>query len=267
MRLTETLQISAKLQASVVFRGAAPQLDRCHKSAFAFGSFFRESLHSAWRVSLLISCCITVLAKTLVLAGACPEATEDSSAAPAWRRGAHSQDHGSAQQTQSGLVLLGLSVSTCRGCGSESLNLRDAFPLATRRRRDGAAVAHQGEGRGRARGVCWPRSRLWYRPKLLTKKHEATRLSPEDADAEAAANVIAALDRWAVEASKQSAETLHKAQRESHEAFDHLLKNVEDIDKQVLSITIREDSLVLGADGWFRDYRQAVKRVIAGIAE
>ena len=84
---------------------------------------------------------------------------------------------------------------------------------------------------------------------------------------EAAASVTAALDRWAAEASKQSAETLHKAQRESHEVLDHLLKNVEDIDWQVHSINMREDGLVLGADGWFRDVRHAVKRVIAGIAE
>ena len=79
--------------------------------------------------------------------------------------------------------------------------------------------------------------------------HEGTRLSAEDADAEAAASVTAALDRCqAAEASKQSAETLHKAQRESHEVLDHLLKNVEDFDKQVHSITMREDSSVLSAD-------------------
>ena len=34
---------------------------------------------------------------------------------------------------------------------------------------DGALVAHQGEDRGRARGVWWSHSRRWYRPKLLTK--------------------------------------------------------------------------------------------------
>ena len=42
----------------------------------------------------------TVLAETLGLAGTCPKATEDSSAASAWWRAAHSQDHGSAQQTK-----------------------------------------------------------------------------------------------------------------------------------------------------------------------
>ena len=41
----------------------------------------------------------------------------------------------------------------------------------------------------------------------------------------------------------------------------------EDFDKQVHSITMREDSLVLGADGWFRDFRQAMERAIAGIAD
>ena len=44
--------------------------------------------------------------------------------------------------------------------------------------------------------------------------HEATRLSAEEAAAEAAASVNAA----AVEASKKSAEALHKAQREADEA-------------------------------------------------
>ena len=32
--------------------------------------------------------------------GCVREATEDSSAAPAWQRGAHSQDHGTAQETE-----------------------------------------------------------------------------------------------------------------------------------------------------------------------
>ena len=75
--------------------------------------------------------------------------------------------------------------------------------------------------------------------------------------------MTAVLDHWqaaepsqrrAVEASKQSAETLRKAQRESHEVLDNLLKSVEDFDWQVHSITMREDSLVLAVDQWFRDY-------------
>ena len=41
------LQISVKLQASVVFREVVPQLKRCHNSASALGFFFRESLRSA----------------------------------------------------------------------------------------------------------------------------------------------------------------------------------------------------------------------------
>ena len=41
------------------FREAVPQLDRCHNSPSVLGSFFRESLRSAWRVSLPHSCCVT----------------------------------------------------------------------------------------------------------------------------------------------------------------------------------------------------------------
>ena len=80
--------------------------------------------------------------------------------------------------------------------------------------------------------------------------------------------MTAALDTWrvaetsrrlAVEASKKSAETLHMAQRESHEVFDKLLESVDDFDKQVHSITMSEDSLLLGVHGWFRDFRQAME--------
>ena len=83
----------------------------------------------------------------------------------------------------------------------------------------------------------------------------------------------AALDRWlaaetsrrrAVEARKKSANALHTAQQNSD---DNLLKRVEDFDKQVHSITMREDSFVLGGDGWFRDFRQAMEKVITAIAE
>ena len=70
------------------------------------------------------------------------------------------------------------------------------------------------------------------------EEHEATRLSAEEAAAEAAASVTAALDRsqavessqWrAVEARKKSAEALHKAQRESDELLDYLLESVKDL--------------------------------------
>ena len=69
-----------------------------------------------------------------------------------------------------------------------------------------------------------------------------------------------------MEASKKSAEALRKAQRESDEVFDNALKSVQDSDKHVHSITLRKDSMVLGTDGWSRDFRQAMQRVIAGIA-
>ena len=52
----------------------------------------------------------------------------------------------------------------------------------------------------------------------------------------------------AVEASKRSAEALHKAHRESEEVLDNLLKTVEDFDNQVHSVTMREDTLVVGAE-------------------
>ena len=43
---------------------------------------------------------------------------------------------------------------------------------------------------------------------------------------------------------------MYKTQRECDEVFDNPLK-----------------SLVLGADGWFRDFRHAMERAMAGIAE
>ena len=52
----------------------------------------------------------------------------------------------------------------------------------------------------------------------------------------------------AVEASKRSAEPLHKAHQEPDEVLDNLLKTVEDFDNQVHSVTMREDSLVVGAE-------------------
>ena len=106
------------------------------------------------------------------------------------------------------------------------------------------------------------------------EEHDSTGLSTKEAAAEAAASLTAALDCWqaaeksrrrVVEARKKSAEVLHKAQRELDEVLHNLLQSVEDFDMQVHSITVRKESL--GADEWFRDFRQAMKRVIAGIAE
>ena len=94
------------------------------------------------------------------------------------------------------------------------------------------------------------------------EEHEAIRLFTEEAAAEAAASVTAALDCWqfvwtsrrrAVEASKKSAEALNETQQESDGVLGNLLKSVEDFDKQVHSITTREDSLVFGADGGFEN--------------
>ena len=82
-------------------------------------------------------------------------------------------------------------------------------------------MAHQGEGRGGAPGCAGRKAGAAH------KSNEATRLPAEEAAAEAAA------------------EALHKAQRESDEFLDNLLESVEDFDKQVHSITTREDSLEL----------------------
>ena len=65
------------------------------------------------------------------------------------------------------------------------------------------------------------------------EEHEATRLSTEDAAAEAAASATAVLDRQAAETSrsKTSAEALHKGKRESDEVLDNLLKIVEGLSR------------------------------------
>ena len=54
--------------------------------------------------------------------------------------------------------------------------------------------------------------------------------------------------------------------RKSAEVLVNLMKSVEDSDKQVHSITMCVDSLVLGADGWLRDFRQAMERATAWIS-
>ena len=99
--------------------------------------------------------------------------------------------------------------------------------------------------------------------KAANKENETTRLSAEEAAAEAAASVTAALDCWqAAETSRRGAlegqkevsrGPLHRAQRESDEVLGILLQSVENCDKQTHSITMREDSSVFGADGRFRN--------------
>ena len=80
------------------------------------------------------------------------------------------------------------------------------------------------------------------------EEHEATRPSAEETAAEAAASVSAAFDCW------RAAE----AQLECGEVLDNLLRSVENFDNQVHSTTMREDSFVSRADGWFRDFRHAM---------
>ena len=105
------------------------------------------------------------------------------------------------------------------------------------------------------------------------EEHEATRLSAEEAVAEAAASVTAVLNSWqaaetsrwrVVEASKKSAEVLHAAQRESDAVLHNMLKSVEDFDKQVHSITMSEDSLVLGSGGRSLDFLSRWKGSLQG---
>ena len=132
-------------------------------------------------------------------------------------------------QTQSGRILLALSAAA-----NELFSVRDTFPLPTRPRSDGRSTCGSPRrGSRKTARACQSRRRLWYRPKLHTKNTRATPLSSEEAAAETAASVAAAHDRWqasetsrrrAVEASEKSAEALHKAQRESDEILDNLLK-------------------------------------------
>ena len=91
------------------------------------------------------------------------------------------------------------------------------------------------------------------------EEHEATRLSAEEAAAEAAAGGTAALDRWqaaetsrrrAVEASTKSAEALHKAQRTNAEDRRRTLTS------RSTASPCAKNSVVLEAHGWFRDLRQ-----------
>ena len=157
-------------------------------------------------------------------AGGCVlEATEDPSAASAWWRAAHSQDHGSAQQTQSGVILLALSVSHVAAAAASQLS---AEHLCLTKER----VEEEREGVLAANSTV-------LQAQAAHEEHEATRLSAEDVLPEAAASMTTALDRsqavessrWrAVEASMKSAEALHKAQRESHELLDNLLESVKD---------------------------------------
>ena len=116
---------------------------------------------------------------------------------------------------------------------------------------DGIPVLHQGDRRGRAGEFA---GREVDQAQASHEEHEATPLSNKEAVAEAAATVTAALDRWqaaetsrrrGVETIKRSAEALHKAQRESDEVLDNLLKSVVDFDKQVHSMTVPEDNSVL----------------------
>ena len=101
--------------------------------------------------------------------GLLPEATEDSSATTVWWRGAHSQDQGSAQDTEWTHLPGSLRVNMSRVLQRVIQREGDVSSAnQTTQRRTEHLVAPQGEGRGRAR-VCFPRDRLWYRPKLLTK--------------------------------------------------------------------------------------------------
>ena len=134
--------------------------------------------------------------------------------------------------------------------------MRDTFLLPTRPRSDGRSTC-RGVEEG-ARGVWWSRSRLWYGPKLLTKNTRP--LSAEEAAAQSAATVSAALDRWqavetsprgALEPSKKSAEAsaqgatgICRGPRQPAEERRRLTTS------QVHSFTMRENFLVLGVDGW-----------------
>ena len=168
--------------------------------------------------------------------------------------------------------LLGGEARTASSRFSSRHSVRDTFPLPTRPRSDGRNTCGSLRRGSRKSGldVKW----TVVHARSAHEEHEATGLSTKEAAAEAAASLTAALDCWqaaeksrrrVVEARKKSAEVLHKAQRELDEVLHNLLQSVEDFDMQVQSITVRKESL--GADEWFRDFRQAMKRVIAGIAE
>ena len=146
--------------------------------------------------------------------------------------------------TQRGPVLLTLSVPTCRGCNSEISTRGTRFlcqpdHAAT----DGALVIHHGEGSRKSARVCLcrPRSRLWCRPELHTektrpfhcpsKKRLLKQLEVRLRQLAVGRQAAETSRRRVVEAGKKSAEALRKAQRESDEVLDNLLKSVEDFDK------------------------------------
>ena len=112
----------------------------------------------------------TVLEETLLLAGTCRRPQETLLQRLLGLRGKRSQDT-VEPKTQSGLILLFLLVSTFRDCCSELFSVRDTFLLSTRPRSDGRSACVSPRRVSKKSGrVCWPRIRLWYRPKLQTKK-------------------------------------------------------------------------------------------------
>ena len=190
-----------------------------------------------------------------------PEATEDSSAATAWWE-ARTARTTVQLKTQGGRTFTALSVSRRLQRVVQREGYVSSANETTQRRTE-----HLWLTKERVEEERW---------KMLTKQQKATRLSAEEAAAEAAARVTAALDRWqAAETSRRASrggqqdvgQGLNMAQRGSDKVLQNLLKGVEDSDNQVHSTTVRADSLVLGAHGWFRDFRQAMEGVIAGIAE
>ena len=191
-------------------------------------------------------------------------AAEDSSAATAWRSGAHSQDHGSAQDTEWTQPRGSLRVNVSRLL--QRVVQREAYVSSanqtTQRRTEHLCFTMERDEEERESVLAAKSSVVPVQ--AGHEENEATRLPTPEAAADAAASVTAALDRWqaadtswrrAVEASKKSAEALHKAQRESEEVCDNLLLCVEEFDKQIHSIPCAKTAWCWERMGGFATHR------------
>ena len=178
-----------------------------------------------------------------------PEATQDSSAATAWVQFSSGQEWtpppDSLRVNTSRLLQ---RVIQCDGSASTANQ-------TTQRRTE-----HLWLTKDRVEEEC---ESVMTAKSTVVQAHAAH--EENEATGEAAASVIAALDCW------QAAETCRGGQQEGSrgpvhdEVLDNLLKSVEDFDTPIHIIITRGDKL--GADGWFGDFRQAMERATAGIAQ
>ena len=83
-------------------------------------------------------------------------------------------------RTQSGLILLTLSVSTSRDRCSELFSVRDTWALPTRPRSDGRSTCASARGRSRKKdGVCWFGKQTVVQAQAAHEEHEPPDYAPK----------------------------------------------------------------------------------------